>query len=1354
MKFYCLFIFICWTFILPAQSPLLESISIEQGLSQGFVPSICQDDDGFLWFATKNGLNRYDGYNFKVFRNDPFDPLSLPSNELIQIKSAGDFIYVFATGGRPLLFHRQTHRFFRIPDPDPAKSTTLLYAIASGKNSIIEVVGNETKSVIYRITWPSNISTVLLNGTKPDSICTFVKIEKIAESEPAIRIGISDENQSYWVLTHHQLIKIDAPSGIKKVIPLPSSLSLLPSNSVFLNPAFPDVGGATWVFRGDVAARYDGPSWEVFKLPFTPDKYLFADRKTGLLWMSKGNQLYSLDLTAKPFNPGSFRLIDTGKPLISGLVDQSGNLWFGTDAMGILKFSPRSGAFRNYLEGYSIYCQPVFNERHHVFLPDVRRKDEGPRILDINNGKVEILVQKGIKPPPQNRMAAAGEGCFWWTNTTKDSGTSYLVRYDPEKRKLETIALPENIHLFYPALKFADPGQVWIFSGKAILKYEVAGNKFFIYKNENEPFAEIFAVERSPDGSWWLGTLNGLIKAVPDASGKLAVTKFTAEKGNRNSLSTNSIKSLLIDPAEPGILWIGTNGGGMDRMDLSTRTFKHFNTSDGVLPDDVVYGILAEYATPQNGGRKLWISTNRGLTRFTPETGFSQFFNKSDGLQDNEFNTHASFRSPSGELFFGGVNGLTVFNPKNLTVDSKPPSLRITSLMINGLNVNPDDSNLLLKKDIAFVEQLEFSHSQNNITLQFAAMDFSAPGRNQFAYYLEGAEEPWIHRGFDHSAQYLNLAPGTYVFKLKASNSFGVWTNKPISLEITIHAPWYLTWPAYLVYFVIFILAGYLFNQYQLTQRLKSAESKRLKNLDQFKNRFYTNITHEFRTPLTVILGLTERLISKNKSLGHPLTLIKRNGENLLRLINQILDLAKLESHDLKINYVQGDVLVYLRYISESLHSLANAQNVMLRLTSPQGKIIMDYDPERLLQIIHNLLSNAIKFTPSGGKVNVMAIMAEKKLTITVSDTGIGIPAAELPYIFDRFFQVKMQESNAGELSGRSAMGSGGTGIGLALTKELIQAMGGGVSVASPAPGHVSGTVFTVKLPVTNEASLIDHTTYDSPANNSSTDTNKMPGNAESGTSILLIEDNPDVMEYLASCLGTFRLEFAFNGRAGIEKALEIIPDLIISDVMMPEKDGFEVCDFLKNDERTSHIPIVLLTAKVTMEARIAGLKRGADAYLSKPFHEEELLVWVEQLIARKRMLHARYANLSVNVPAESAPDLSENLVLEDAFVVKFKSILDENYQDSDISAESIAMKMGMSRAQLYRKLSSLTGRSVTEHLNTVRLEKAKELLKAGNLNISEVAYRVGYNDPKYFGRLFSEAFGVTPSEFAAKSNV
>ena len=544
----------------------------------------------------------------------------------------------------------------------------------------------------------------------------------------------------------------------------------------------------------------------------------------------------------------------------------------------------------------------------------------------------------------------------------------------------------------------------------------------------------------------------------------------------------------------------------------------------------------------------------------------------------------------------------------------------------------------------------------------------------------------------------------------------------------------------------------------QLNQELQQQENLRLREIDDFKSRFFTNISHEFRTPLTVILGMGEQLskaetdTQKKGMLG----LIRRNGESLLRLINQILDLAKLESKTLKINYIQGDILTYLKYIAESLHSLANAQNVMLRVESDQPGIVMDYDPERFLQIIHNLLSNAIKFTPSGGKVILRANLQDNWLHLSVSDSGAGIPADELPHLFERFFQANNQEHAK----------AGGTGIGLALVSELVKAMGGNISVES----NVGvGSTFLVKLPVTNTGVFADQTplaALEAPTSSSISapvsTTSDPQQNADASTpQILLIEDNPDVVEYLTACLQNsgdgdtgdgkegdrkgrpYQLDFAYNGQAGIEKALENVPDLIVSDVMMPIKDGFEVLETLKNDERTSHIPIILLTAKADVQSRLSGLRRGADAYLAKPFHQEELLVTVANLLELRRKLQAKYSHWGA-VPGD-APVADTDP--EDVFLQKIRSVVEANLSDTDFEMPQLERALAMSRSQIYRKVKALTGKSPSLFIRSIRLHHGRHLLLTTDMTVSEIAYEVGYSGLNNFSDAFLEEFGERPGK-------
>lgn len=530
----------------------------------------------------------------------------------------------------------------------------------------------------------------------------------------------------------------------------------------------------------------------------------------------------------------------------------------------------------------------------------------------------------------------------------------------------------------------------------------------------------------------------------------------------------------------------------------------------------------------------------------------------------------------------------------------------------------------------------------------------------------------------------------------------------------------------------------------------EARERERLDEMNAFKSRFFTNISHEFRTPLTVILGMTEQLEADSRE-GKPAVsksapeLIRRNGQNLLRLINDILDLAKLESNSLKMNYIHGDVLAYLRYIAESMHSLANMRNVLVRVESDQTSIPADYDPDRILQIVHNLLSNAVKFTASGGavylKINTQKTEnADERLIIKVLDNGAGIPEADLPHIFDRFYQASNQETAF----------SGGSGVGLSLTRELVRAMGGDIAVESTLG---KGTVFTVSLPIShyavqtgNDFSGIMPSAEFAPVTTKQPAGKQLPEDMPEYR-MLIVEDNADVVEYLTFCLGAqFRIDYAYNGRAGIEKALELVPDIIVSDVMMPEKDGYELCDYLKNDTRTSHIPVVLLTAKAGSEARIAGLRHGADAYLNKPFQRDELMAVLEGLIENRRRVQARFST-ALFQPQEQISEHPETAA-ESVFMQNIRAFVELQLSNPKLSLDDICREAGMSRSNLHLKFTALADMPPMQYVRILRLRKAKDLLAAGSMNVTEVAFASGFDDPKYFSRLFSEEYGISPAQW------
>ncbi|HEX5113007.1 MAG TPA: ATP-binding protein, partial [Saprospiraceae bacterium] len=536
-------------------------------------------------------------------------------------------------------------------------------------------------------------------------------------------------------------------------------------------------------------------------------------------------------------------------------------------------------------------------------------------------------------------------------------------------------------------------------------------------------------------------------------------------------------------------------------------------------------------------------------------------------------------------------------------------------------------------------------------------------------------------------------------------------------------------------------------------------EALRLKELDTFKSQLFTNLTHEFRTPLTVILGMSKQLATGNWQsilgtqekgrLRHGLELIENNGKNLLQLINQLLDLSKLENKSFKLQQVQSDIIPYLRYLTESFLSLAEDFDLNLRFTSEHESLVMDFDPEQMKQIMTNLISNAIKFTPAGGEVLVQVSTSAARLQIVVKDTGIGIAEKDLPHILDRFYQADSSSTRVAQ----------GTGIGLAHTQELLKVMDGSIIVESDLG---KGTVVTIRLPILHNETVtgLNEITTSKPTvslvrppKEQATDDQQVFHQSSPDVmlpQLLIIEDNPDVVEYLKSCLeSSYEVAVAYDGKTGVEKAMEQIPDFIISDVMMPVMDGFQVCDRLKNDEHTSHIPIILLTAKADAASRLTGLRRGADAYMAKPFSPEELDLQISTLLEnRKRM--ANYfsrALYSENKPLTNGTPVPEEIQIEDAFIKKVKAIIELYYQDEQFALPQLCDEIGMSRSQLFRKMKAIADISPSDLIRTYRLQKAKALLEQGDITVAEVTYQVGFKDPSYFTKMFQEEFGVAPSQ-------
>lgn len=1337
-----------------------ETISTAAGLSQGMIFDMLQDKEGFIWIATKNGLNRYDGYSFKVFTNDPYNAHSLSSNTIIQLfedskgriwagtENAGINIYNKKTGQ----FHRITHSPSNTASLSANEIKTVIempdgrFLIATGVAGLnIAELGNDffTKDA------PPSITTLALPG-----------------NEQVYGMG-KDKDNAVWVGSMGGAVyKFDATNNSFtpfKGVQLLNNGFFTPDESILINNDLFLYDGKTAVPLFDNTKRAEG-------------NILF--RPNSKLWDNHHRELYFYDVSewgeGKPVQwnkqlPSATRLV---YPFI---VDRSGVLWSGSVGYGLRKYNTTGNKFTTQLPGYSVrFIVPVSSS--DIFLGDYAygwKRLQNDSALSNPFSKIPSVTQI-------DNFIIAKTGDYW----IKSDNKGYF-RYSPASGKLK--AFP---HInFYDGNGDKQPmledrkGNIWLPGlGGVFFRLNTATEKTDSITINTDPARPIqpreacTALYEDKQGVIWIGTTVGFVKLSFESAinQSLKVKWFYNNSNNRNSLNYNSVSCFMDDPAEPDkYLWICTKGGGLNRLNKVTGDFFHLTSKEG-LNNDVVYGIL-----PDDAGN-IWGSTNGGifclLADKSKDSTYWRFrnFTKANGLQDDEFNTNAFKKLPNGQLAFGGVNGLNIFDPKEVLRHGFMPNVFITDILVNNLPVAPGDKTGVLDNTIEQSTNITLSHLQDILTLEFSSLDFTAPEQNKYRYQLVGADKDWVESGTRRSATYLHLPAGNYVFKLQGSNSQGIWSDKIAELKITVLPPWWRSWLAYLGYALLIVLGirayfRFTINREKLKAQLnvEQLEAKRIKELDSVKTQLYTNITHEFRTPLTVILGMAQQVKSNPEAhLDNGMNMIIRNGQSLLNLVNEMLDLSKLETGKMELQLIHGDIVNFLRYIVESFHSLAESQKKQLHFLSEMDVLHTAFDPEKLRQIVANLLSNALKFTPERGNVYI-SIMEQviagetgrSSLIIKVKDTGIGIPENQLQHIFDRFYQLDNSHTRKAD----------GTGIGLALTKELVKLMEGEITVKSPPTGANKGSEFTVLLPVTKSLAAVETTgiegqkaTY--PPGIIPVSNVQMAGANQSKTRplILLVEDNADVVAYTASCLPDYRLAVGKDGREGFEIAAEMIPDLIITDVMMPFVDGFELCRRLRLDERTSHIPVIMLTAKAGFESKMEGLLQGADAYLEKPFNREELLVRIKKLLELRQSLQQHYLkkaglnNPGITIAKEEVISMDEPVVqkeMEDEFVKKVRLAVEANLSDAEFTIEQLCRQVFMSHSQLHRKLDALTGCSPNKFIRMIRLNKAKDMLQQPANSISSIAFECGYNDPGYFSRVFKQEYGETPQEWRAKSS-
>ncbi len=927
-------------------------------------------------------------------------------------------------------------------------------------------------------------------------------------------------------------------------------------------------------------------------------------------------------------------------------------------------------------------------------------------------------------------------------------------------------------------------GQVYIFdeNNREFILFKITANGK-LYENIDKIF------EDHTGNLWFAAADHGLFKQMnPEEKYsqeyEIKCQPFFWNVTGDVNININQINSIFEDTN--GYLWIANNNG-LTCFNPQEKTFRHYTENNG-LASNIVMAVTED----QHGN--LWLSGDKGLTKFNPLSGKIRNYKQSDGLPVRIY-AGSVCKEKKGNIYFGSFSGLVTFHPDSLDVNTLPPPVVFTDFLIFNKSVLPGDKSLL-KESITHNSGITLPYDQNVFTFEFAALDYTDPKNNRYGYKMEGIDPDWVYTTASRRfATYTSLNPGEYIFTVKATNNDGIWNNVGTSVRITVTPPWWRTTWAYLLYILLVLIILYSLRQYDLKRQqlkhqlvLEKEQAEKLLEIDHMKSRFFANISHEFRTPLTLILGPIKKILDNipaktgvfASELKDELSLMQRNAWRLYRLINQLLDLSKLEAGGMTLQIMKVNIVELICNYAQSFESLAKQKGIRYVIHCREEEIVAYVDQDKIEQILNNLLSNAFKSTAKGGEVQVTVVteptpespprrgtnvspsrearlatgqgigvgkVSSNHISIKVSDTGVGIPPNRVDKIFDRFYQVDDSQKREHE----------GTGIGLALVKELVKLHHGHISVQSE-PGK--GSTFTVSIPLGKEhfkesyqiTSSIQTDKPDSemyPITEPESVDNEIPENITTASSqpkpiILVVEDNADMRTYICNYLKSdYKLLEANNGAEGVEKAQTTIPDLIISDVMMPKMDGYVFCTQIKSDEKTSHIPVILLTARAAKEDKLTGLETGADDYVAKPFESDELKIRVKNLIEQRILLRKRYSSNTGLRPEEIAVTSADK-----KFLIKALQIIEQNMSDPEFGVDKFRKEIALSRVQLHRKLHALTDQSTSEFVRSVRLNRAAQLLKQNADTITQIAYEVGFKNPSYFSSSFQKQFGVLPKEY------
>lgn len=1321
------------------------NFSSKNGLSSNTVNAILKDCHGYMWFATDDGVNRFDGVNFTVYRHNPTDSTSIGAGSVLSMQEDSLGNIWFGTTSTLSRYNRAKNAFINYDFATRGSGRSLcidhLGKVWVGSYTGLHVLDPQTGNIVSYYAEPANPGRL-------NSNCIISLFE--------------DSRNRMWLGTIAGLhLYIEKTNSFRRFLPDKSNPQSLPDNSI--RTITEDNKGNIWLGTNDNGLsmlRSDGKSFSSYRHNSTDINsishnriYAIAADNHGKLWVGTEDGLNIFDpgtaIATHIVGDRRNRYSFNGKVVRSIFIDNNGIYWFGTGQSGVNKYD-RNLAFFSLRESNSFDPQGLNFPTVTSFVEDpngdiyIGTDGGGLNLYHLNNGTFDHLqLDKADKNKARAILAMERAGNEIWVATYQD-GLYVLNMLSGTIKHYTQGTGPQHISsndVF--CIKKDSKGNVWIgTNGNGVNMYDPVTGIFYRFDPDKLPGGKmpsngfIRAIEEDRQGNIWMAS-NGSGIAIYDPWNK---TYRQLNSANSN-LPLDFVLTLQAD--HNGDIWAGLAGGGLCQFNNSTNKFTVYSELDG-LSNGVVYKIM------EDDGGKLWLSTNKGISSFDQKKKKFKNYANYNGLQQSTFALGAGLKTSSGEMFFGGLDGFNFFNPRTLSANRNIPALVFTDLKISNRSVIPGEKSPI-KENIAVAKEIRLNHRQN-FSLDFIALNYTAPKESRYSYMLDGFDKDWNEVGTSKTAVYTNLDPGKYIFRLKARSDDGLWSTPESSIIIYVSPPWWRTTYACILYVLSFAFILWamryrgiqkLKNKFALEQERLQAkqlleqerrEAERKHEFDEVRIKFLTNLSHEFRTPISLIVGPTENLLQQenNERKLDQLSRIRRNAKRLLNLVNQLLDFRKLEESELKLNLTEGDMVAFVKEVCDSFKDVSDRKQINFTFASSVSHYYTSFDRDKLERILFNLLSNAFKFTPADGKVWLgMEEDPDSGIKIIIADTGIGMPRETREKIFDRFFQGDASNTVLNQ----------GSGIGLSITREFVNLHGGSIQVESI---HGKGSSFTIQLPCKPIQHIVDEAALAAMM----VDGTKKPGAEQEPhfekPTVLIIEDHEDFRNYLVENLNAhYRVVEASDGKQGWQKVLSAHPQVIVSDINMPEMDGIVLCRKIRSDKRTSHIPIILLTALTGDSNQLRGLNTGANDYLTKPFNFEILNARIGNLLNLNQNLKTTYSRqIKVDTPEVEATSDDEKLL------IRITQYIEANIDNPDLSVEELGKHLYMSRGSLYNKIVTLTGETPVEFIRTIKLNKAIALLENTDMKISEIGYEVGFATPNYFARAFKAKFNLSPSEY------